>query len=236
MAEEGKEVVPWLTIRRDKRFHRYLISGTIKGFGGLMYVSYVPAMMTKNLELGYVMTAVFVHVLPTSMQCLTVAPVCAWLDKVNVWRGWMWVRFLWSLDALMLGLALVLPVGFSGAIVLVILGRVLRGSAMGGSWVLWWQTGIHQIAPPGADTSRYMSVQTMVNGLLRLSAPVMGMVILAYGSMEVAMFAATVIMLSSVAYTWREVKRESGERIYANTANYERSFEKEGKQVCEAVV
>ncbi|QQE13555.1 MFS transporter [Planctomycetota bacterium] len=235
VKDEVGKVMPWRTIGRDKRLHRYLIGCFLFGFGGMMYVSWVPKLLTVEMGMGYLMTAAFIHVLPGCVQFMAVAPVGAWLDKVNVWKGWSGIRLLWGLDAVFLALAIMLPVGWGAMLALVVVARVLRGSAMGGSWVLWWQTGIHQFAPPGADTSRYMSLQTAMNGVLRLFGTLTGMAMIKYGSMELALLSGAGVMMVSVVHAWYEAGRERGYEEYQNTASYEKSFEEEHEEVCEVV-
>ena len=78
---------------------------------------------------------------------------------------------------MLLVLAGVAP-GFA-AVAIAAVARVSRGSVMGGSWILSWQTGVSYFAPPGGDTARYMGVATFVNGLLRLAAALASSALLA---------------------------------------------------------
>ena len=52
-----------------------------------------------------------------------------------------------------------------------VLARISRGPATVGSMVLAVYTGVHRFARPGPETSCYMSVIFLVNGLARLIAP-----------------------------------------------------------------
>jgi hypothetical protein len=210
-------------IKQDRRLHQYLFSAALFGFGGLLYVSYIPASLTKDHGCGYLVTAVLLHVLPATVQWLTVSPLCKWFDRVNTWRSWSVVRLGWGLDPICLALAIfVAPI----ALPLVVLGRILRGSTMGGSWVLWWQTGIHQFAPPGEDTTRYMSLQVFINGLLRLIAPLTGMLMLQFGSRAAPLLLGGSIVLISAIHAHFQAKRETGNPALANTASFEQQYKK----------
>ncbi|QDU35498.1 Major Facilitator Superfamily protein [Poriferisphaera corsica] len=231
VRDEGEGVTPWRTIGRDKRLHRYLLGCMMFGFGGLLYVSWVPKVLTGHLGMGYLMAAMFLHVLPACVQCVVVAPMGAWLDKVNVWKGWSCIRLLWGMDAVLLGVAILLPGDGGVALGLVVMARMLRGSAMGGSYVLWWQTGIHQFASPGADTSRYMSLQTAMNGVLRLVAPLVGMLMVAHGSLRWALAGGAGVIMLSVVHAMYEARREGIRPELANTASYEKSFEEKAEAV-----
>ncbi|MFG0250813.1 MAG: MFS transporter [Phycisphaeraceae bacterium JB051] len=210
-------------IKKDRRLHQYLFSAALFGFGGLLYVSFIPASLTKDHGCGYLATAVLLHVLPATVQWLTVSPLCKWFDRVNTWRSWSVVRLGWGLDPICLALAiLIMPI----AIPLVILGRILRGATMGGSWVLWWQTGIHQFAPPGEDTTRYMSLQVFINGMLRLIAPLTGMLMIQLGSRAGALLLGGSIVLIAALHAHLQAKREKQNPVLANTASFEQQYKK----------
>jgi hypothetical protein len=212
-----------LLVREDRRLHQYLFSAALFGFGGLLYVSFIPASLTRDHGCGYLATAMLLHVLPATVQWLTVSPLCKWFDRVNTWRSWSVVRLGWGLDPILLALAIFIsPL----ALPLVIAGRILRGATMGGSWVLWWQTGIHQFAPPGEDTTRYMSLQVFINGLLRLFAPLAGMLMLQLGSRSAALLMGGSIVLISALHAHLCARREASNPVLTNTTSFEKQFQK----------
>ena len=107
------------------------------------------------------------------MRLLVGRRLTAWFDRTSIWRSYSLVSLMWGLDPVLLATA-----SFSWPAIIV--ARILRGPATLGSMVLTFFTGVHSFARPGADTSRYMALLFLVNGMARLLAPTAAAFMLAY--------------------------------------------------------
>ncbi len=132
-------------VQHDRRFRGYLVGFFLFAFSGLMYVATIPLFLTRELHCGYTSVALLVDVIPSLISFLVMPRLGAWFDRENPWLTWAWVRLGWGLDPLMLVVTtMVWPIL---ALPLATVGRLARGSVMGGSWVLSWQIGINHFAP-----------------------------------------------------------------------------------------
>lgn len=213
-------------IKRDKRFQRYLAYGFIYAFGGLTYVSFVPVFLVNDLKYSYVSCSMLTHIFPSLLTFLTTGAIGAWIDRINPWKAWGFIRLGWGLDPLILALsALLFPVWGSLALVLPVVARVSRGLVMGGSWILWWQVGINHFAPPGGDTTRYMGIIIFMNGLTRLLAPVTGAYLLhSLNIFGVFVLGGSMVLLSSLL-CFVEYQREKKQQNLETMEKFEKSFE-----------
>ncbi len=196
-------------LRCDGRFRRYLASSFLFGFCGLLYAPYVAAFLVRDLSLSYLPASVFLHVIPSVASFAATGWIGRRIDQVNPWTAWKWVRLGWGLDPLLLAMAATTGTIVPGALLgLPIVGRLSRGMSMGGSWILWWRIGINHFAPPGADTSRYMGIFTFMNGVMRLSAPLLAAWLLVHLTRSgVLLIGAIGVLLSAFHAGW-EARRE----------------------------
>jgi MFS family permease len=163
-ASRPETLLDNLRALRDPRFCRYLAIWFLFGFSNLFYMGIVPAFFGRDLGYGYVQATLLIHVVPAFVGFLTGGRFTSWFDRASIWRSYAAVALLWGLDPLLLAIA-------PSSWVVVIAARIIRGPATVGSMVLAYYTGVHAFARPGGDTSRYMSVLLLVNGLARLLAP-----------------------------------------------------------------
>jgi MFS family permease len=207
----------------DARFRRYLGIGLLFAFGDLMFVSFIPVLMGKRLGYGYLASAILVHVLPSVLAFLSTGLIGRWIDRINPWRAWSWIRLGWGLDPVLLAatpwLAAVAP---ALALAVASAARVSRGVVMGGSWILWWQVGVTHFAPPGADTTRYQGMALFVNGVARLAAPLAGAWLLSSASLEAVLLGGGALMLLSSLLSFRELVREKGDPALSTIDQFER--------------
>jgi len=209
-------------VEHDRRFRSYLMGFFLFAFSGLMYAAIIPLFLKENLHCGYTSVALLLDVIPSVTSFLVMPRLGAWFDRENPWLTWAMVRLGWGLDPLILAVTTVVwPIV---AMPLAIVARMARGSAMGGSWVLSWQIGVNHFAPPGADTSRYMGVQILMNGIVRLIAPTVGAIILTRSSPAMLLrIGGTGVLLSAAHAAWH-VARERRTPSLQTMASFERSF------------
>ena len=211
---------------RDARYRRYLIGCFIDGFSGALYFPLIWAFLGTTLGFAYVGCAMFMHAIPALTTVALTGWLGRWFDRSNPWVSWAWIRFAWGLDALLLAAtpftAAIFP---SAVIVLPLVGRLLRGSVQGGQWVLWWQIGVTHFAPPGQDTSRYTGVMVFLNGVTRLTASAMGMVLagLKVPTTTILMLGGVGVILSGV-YSLVQARRERREHRPQTVAEFESQF------------
>jgi hypothetical protein len=212
----------WRIAAGDARFVRYLAIGCLYSLGAMMYVSFIPVLLSSKLLYGYLASSVLLHVVPGVLSFLATGWIGRRIDKINPWAAWRWIRLGWGLDPVLLAaapaLALVYP---PGALGLVAIARVLRGGVMGASWILWWQVGVHHFAPPGANTTRYQGMVLFVNGLARMAGPLAGAWLLQKGSIDLVLLAGGLVVLVSAWLSSREYARERKDPRLATIERFE---------------
>jgi len=212
--EEGKREAPEAAadpsvsgvaiLRRDRRFRRYLTGMSLFLIGGLIYVSLIPAVLSKNFGYGYVTGAVLLHVIPSLVSFVSTQQVGRRLDRSHPLKLWSILRFCWGLDPLILGVAAKFAPAGIPALILAGVARFSRGAAMGNTWVLWWLVGVNYFAPPGANTSRYMGIQVFLNGAARLCAAAISSLLLAgVDRLAVLFIGGSLVMLSALHSWWQ---------------------------------
>jgi hypothetical protein len=211
---------------RDPRYRRYLLACFVDGFCGMLYFPLLWAFLQKNLGFGYVGCAALMHVIPALAAFAVTGWLGRWFDRTNPWLAWAWIRFGWGLDALLLAVTPFCLTLFPPALVAIpVLGRILRGGVQGGSWVLYWQIGITHFARPGEDTSRYMGIMVFLNGLIRLAASAMGMILsaAAFHPGTLMLAGGLGVMLSGAYSLWQGIQ-ERREKNLATIAEFESQF------------
>lgn len=181
-----------------------------------------------DLKLSYVQIELLAHVIPCAAQFLTTGLWGGAFDRTTPNRAWIWIRVGWGLDPLILVAAPFVAGWFSSSaailMVLLVAGRLCRGSVMGGSWVLWWRVGVAHFAPPGGDTSRYMGILTFLNGAMRLSAGAISSVLVGLYSPSAVLAIGGVGVIASGAYSWYLAGQEKTHHDPATIADFEAGF------------
>ena len=179
---------------RDRRFRRYLAIFFLYASGNLFYMGIVPAVFARDLGFSYVPATLLIQVVPAIAGFLFGGRLTAWFDRTSIWRSFAIVALLWSIDPLVLAVAPYWPA--------IVLARIIHGPAMVGSLVLAIDTGVHAFARPGPDTSRYMALVFMVNGLARLLAPAAAAMLTGHLSHRLILLCGgSAILLSSVLFS-----------------------------------
>jgi hypothetical protein len=180
----------------DRRFQRYLAAFFVFGFANLFGQGVIPAFFAHDMGLGYLQATLLIHVIPNLTAFLGGGYLTSWFERATVWRSYGLVTLLWGLDPFLLSTASkVWPVA--------ILARALRGPATLGSMVIAFFTGVHSFARPGAETSRYMAAQFLVNGICRLAAPIAAAFAIGYLSRRSIILYGSLGILASSAMFWR---------------------------------
>jgi hypothetical protein len=190
----------------DRRFRRYLAVFFVFSFGNLFQQGVVPALFSHNMGLGYVQSTLLIHIIPNLAAFLSGGRLAAWFEHATIWRSYALVTLLWGLDPIILAIA-------GSSLILVVLGRIARGPATLGSMVIAFFTGVHSFAPPGGDTTRYMSAFFLVNGVARLAAPCAAAFAVTFASRQsVLLWGGLAIMLSSLMFWWNDRREAREER------------------------
>jgi hypothetical protein len=181
--------------------------------GGMLFASFLPVLFSNRLKCGYLVSTLFLHVQPGILAFAATGWIGGQIDRSNPWATWRWIRLGWGLDPVLLaaapGLAVFSP---TCALALVFAARTFRGLVMGGSWLLWWQVGVCHFARPGADTTRYQGMALFMNGIARLTGPIIGALLLHSASIEVVLLAGGGVVLLSAWLSSRELAREESTR------------------------
>jgi len=201
---EGTKISSLTILKTDRRFTTYLLGSTGFIFGGLLYVSLIPAVLSKDFGYGYVASALLLHVIPSLVSFGATQGFGRRLDHVNPLKLWSVIRAGWGLDPILLGLAAITAPASSVGLVIAVFARSCRGACMGTAWVLWWMVGVNYFAPPGADTSRYMGIQTLLNGIARLAtAGAAALLLQSVDRIGVLFIGGFLIMLSALHARWQ---------------------------------
>jgi MFS family permease len=198
-AGSGPTILDSLKLLKQQRlFRAYLISFAVFAFFNLLYATSVTwAFMSHDLKFSYLGCSLLVSVIPSVASFLFTGSLGAWTDRVGPWVSWALIRLGWGLDPLLMVLAALAPV--AAVVPLAVLARLCRGSVMGGSWVLSWQTGVSYFAPRGKDTAQYMGVMTFFNGLMRLAAAlVSSLLLVSFSRASVLLIGGSGVLLSAV--------------------------------------
>jgi hypothetical protein len=213
----------WRICQRDDRFRRYLVIGLLYSFGGMIFASFIPVLVTRDLNCNYLAATLLVHGIPGVVAFCSTGILGRWIDRTNPWQSWRWIRLGWGLDPLVLAAApVVMALSPALALALACLARVIRGVVMGGSWILWWQVGVNHFAPLGGDTTRYQGMVLFINGFARLLGPLVGAWVLLTGRIEGVFVLGGLFVLLSALLSSRELSRERKEPRLATMARFEK--------------
>jgi MFS family permease len=155
----------------DRRFLRYLWGSVIFQFGNLMYEPIVRAFLSTELHFNYTQCVFIADVLPSTFSLVTTPRLGAWLDRTNPLFAWSLIRLGWGIDPLLLALS---PFWPAGAMAIAATARLIRGSVMNGSYILWWELGGNYFATRRELTSVYVGASFSVNGVQRMVGPPLG--------------------------------------------------------------
>ncbi len=188
---DRRQISASLAPLRDRRFCTYLAIFFLYCSANLFYMGIVPAFFSRDLGYGYVQATILMQIVPAVTGFLFGGRLTAWFDRTSIWRSFGVVALLWAMDPVLLAIAPYWPV--------IVFARIIHGPAMVGSLVLAIDTGVHAFARPGPDTSRYMAVVFMVNGLARFLAPSAAALVSGHMSHRMILFCGGIVMLTSSA-------------------------------------
>jgi hypothetical protein len=177
---------------RDRRFRWYLAIFFLFSSGNFIYSGIVPAYFARDLGLGYFQATLLIHIVPAVTGFLAGGRLTAWFDRTSVWRSYALVALMWGLDPVLLALG--------GSIwPIVAMARVIRGPSTVGSMVLAYYTGVHSFAEAGPDTSCYMAVFVLVNGMARFIFPSVAAVAAGHISHRMMLLTGGLVVLAAAA-------------------------------------
>ena len=98
------------------------------GFFIILFTPFVPAVLIKDMGLGYIGCALLLDVIPSAMTFLSTGYFGRWADRHSPWLSWTGIRAGLCLDPFLLAIAvLVMPFWAPAAMGIAIVGRSLRG-------------------------------------------------------------------------------------------------------------
>lgn len=209
-------------VATDGRFRRYLAIAFLYAFGGLMYASFLPVFMARDLGFSYLLSSFLTESLPATLAFLSTGLLGRWMDRVSTWKAWSAIRLGWGCSALILAATPSIVTFFPDArVAMPFIARLLFGLVMGGSWILWWQVAVTHFAPPGADTTRYMGLIYFMNGIARLLGPLVGAFLLSRSSMSLLFGVGGGLVVLSALLSYREYLRETFRGVPRTIARFE---------------
>ena len=154
----------WQIAWRDRRFRRFLGCQFIFGTGNMMMIPPLVIMLRDQFGMAYLQGMLIISAIPLFLMALSIPVWSRWMDRVHI----VHFRALHSWVAAGVAAALL-----AGALMteplLLWLGAVLKGIAIGGG-MLAWNLGHHDFAPLH-HASRYMGVHVTLTGVRGLIAP-----------------------------------------------------------------
>ena len=206
---------------KDHRFRHYLIGFCFFIFCSLLCMSFVPAILMSELHFGYLGTVLLLHVIPSVVSFLSTRSIGRWLDNNSPIRGWVFIRTGWGFDLFLLSIVSV----FSGinlqiALVLCMFARISRGIVMGGCSILWTELAENYFAPLSA-TTQYMGIKTFFWGMIRITAPIAGALLLSISSRATVFLVGGMGVLLSALHAWTQVQYLESKNRFVTFAEFE---------------
>jgi hypothetical protein len=167
-------------LRADRRFARYCMLLMLTGAANLMMMPVLATIVTRELNLGYVVSVILLEVLPRAVMPIALFRFAPFFDRVGVVRfrmvhGTCWLSFLalGTLATLVVaGQSRIGPVAPVLAVFIYGLSAIGRGMAMGGGTLAWNLGHLHFARPQEAEV--YMGVHVTLTGLRGLVVPFVG--------------------------------------------------------------
>jgi hypothetical protein len=202
----------------DRRFLRYLWGSVIFQFGNLMYEPIVRAFLSTELHFNYTQCVFIADVLPSTFSLVTTPRLGAWLDRTNPLIAWSLIRLGWGIDPLLLALS---PIWPAGAMAIAATARLIRGSVMNGSYILWWELGGNYFATRPELTSVYVGASFSVNGVQRMVGPPLGAYVGSVLSRRAVLVIGGLMVLLAAYLARRQAEDEKVDGRYPTFADME---------------
>lgn len=205
----------------DHRFRHYLAGFCFFIFSSLLCMSFVPAILMHELHFSYLGAAILLDVIPSVVSFLSTRSIGKWLDNHNPIRGWIFIRTGWGLDLFLLSMvSVVSTTSLQIALVICIIARVSRGFVMGGCVILWTEIAENYFAPLTA-TTQYMGIKTFFWGMIRITAPTAGALLLSVSSRTTVFLVGGVGVLLSALHAWIQDRYLESKNRFVTFAEFE---------------
>jgi len=194
----------------DRRYALYCVAQFLLGFGNLMTIAVVIALISRELPLddasAYWVGTALVVAIPNLVVMICVMRWGALFDRVGVLRMRMWNVVCW-LASLAFGCCACLAIVYGHyigtnfvplAVVLLGLRAICYGLGMGGGALAWNLGHLHFAQPEQAEI--YMGVHVTLTGVRGLTAPLLGIWLWNTIGWPVWIVAIVLTMLSEVAF------------------------------------
>ena len=157
-------------LRSDRRFGKFMLLQSILGFSNLMCGPALVSLL-KEQKADYLDASIVLSAAPTLVMVLTMPLWGRWLQGMNPWRARSIQSLIW-----IAGFAVI---AFSGVnIWLVVAGQAVIGAAMGGGSLLWSLQQMYFARKE--DVPKYMGVHCTLTGIRGLTAPFVGVALMAF--------------------------------------------------------
>jgi hypothetical protein len=172
-TERARSLAPWppaviaSTLRADRAYRNYMLCVFLSGFGDLMLVPPLIAVMSDHLRVGPFHQVLFASAIPTLVVPLGIGPWAALMDRAHT------IRFqIVHSGSFVVALAVFALAGIGGWPLVLWPAAVLLGISHAGG-AIGWNLGHHHFASPATATS-YMSVHATLTGVRGVLAPLTG--------------------------------------------------------------
>ncbi len=194
-----------LSIKKDKRFKKYIYISFFTAAGGLAVSPFIPVLLSRKLHFNYTQALIFSTVMVEGISVFTTPVIGKWIDKINVWMASSFTRIATSITDLLLGFSIVIySINHEMGIVMAFAAAAIRGIVRGGQWVLWWQIAVNRFAVSDADSSRYTGIINFMNGIARIAGPLAGAIVLSHFGLQTVFYFGGAIVMGAALFSLKE--------------------------------
>ncbi len=165
----------WSILRSDRRYARYCSAQYLLGSASFMVDPVLTAIVTTQLQFGYLASSVLLDHLPIALQLATIRIWARYFDRVGVLKFRVLNSAVWIGAAGFVFFGMLLH-GWGAATLLVVamlaISRVCKGIAIGGGAIAW-NLGHLQFAP-AHQAELYMGIHVALTGLRGMIMPFVG--------------------------------------------------------------
>ena len=208
-------------MRHDHAFRRYMAAQFTLGAANFFTDPVLLAVVTGTLALDYFSSNLIMAVIPGVCSWLAIGFWSPYFDRVGVLRFRVANCMMWVAAYCAVALSMLI-VGLTGssllwlAIPILILGRVLKGTAHGGGLIAWSIGHLHFARQHQVDL--YMSIHVALTGIRALVMPQLGL--LANRMLGNGSFAIAILIAAAALWQFRGLaRREQAGREAETEAN-----------------
>lgn len=203
-------------LREDRRFRRYMLAQFTLGAANFFTDPVLITVLTGQLLLGYFTSNLIMQMIPGVVVWLSIRFWAQYFDRVGVLRYRVVNSAVWTAAYVCVAISMLI-IGTTGdtllwlAIPILVVARLLKGSAHGGGTIAWSIGHLHFARRHQVDL--YMSIHVALTGLRALIMPHLGL--LANQLVGNGSFAIAVAISFTALLLFRRLAREDPDRARA---------------------